>query len=303
MTNKRSGRLLNFARIFFAVLIVAVFTAGSYSGTVRADTGPKRSITITISNPPSEPYYFALVHKNAYKGDINNHYMDHIKEEDAWIRELFYNYDEDGYGLFFYAGSTSSIRSSEDEIRDGVVRYNYMVPSSFKVIVITKKGEVTVSDEITVKAFHSECAYDYETNTIKEVYKPDFDATYFVEILIYLSITIEIEGLLLFAFRLFNKKNIKKFLLINLITQGMLFVFNTVSRLVFFVMLNHFQIWLCMEVVITAIEMIFYSKQLVNKQGSVSVARNLIYGFVANLVSAFIDLPIVLIMMFLKNTM
>ena len=302
MTRKRSGRLMAFARCFFAALIVALLFAGSFSGTVRADTAPKRSITIEISNPPDEPYYFALLEKTSYKADINYHY-DHVREEDAWIRELFYNYDEDGYRLFIYAGSTNSIRSSEDQMHDGIVKYNYMVPSTFKVIVITRKGEVTVSDPVTVKAFHSECTYDFKSNTIKEVYKPDFDVTYFIEIIIYLSITVEIEGFLLFAFRLFNKKNLKRFIFINLVTQGLLMAFNTVSRLVFVVMLNHFQIWLCMEVVITAIEMIYYSKRLVNKQGKVSVKRNLIYGFVANLVSAFIDLPIVLIMMFLKNTM
>lgn len=291
----------NFTRRILAASIVAFIIVTFFSRVVMADTGPKRSIEIKILNAPTEPYYVALVMPTEHVADINDpSRFDHIPEDHDWVREIFYDYNEDGYRLFTYAAGTNSIRYSgwQNDFYKGenMIDYNYMVPSTFKVMIVTESGEVTVSNEITPKIFHSRCEYDYSTNTLKEIYIPSFGPGFYIETALYLVITLVVEGLILLCFGLFRKKNLKYFLIVNVTTQFMLFVFNFLSRVFNVVLLNHYGLWLLMEVVIMVIETIWYCRKLVNKQGNVSKARNIFYAITANLISAFIDVPVLLIM-------
>ena len=289
-----------------AIAMTAFILVSSFARIVCADTGPKRSIEIKILNAPTEPYYVALVMPTKYVADINDvSRFDHIPEDHDWVREIFYEYDEDGFRLFTYAGGTNSIRYSgwDSDFYKGenTVEYGYMVPSTFKVMVVTESGEVTVSNEITAKIFHSRCEYDYSTNTLKEVYVPSFGPDFFIETVLYLANTLIVEGIVLLCFGLFRKKNLKYFFIVNLTTQFMLFVYNFLSRLFITVLMNHFALWIVMEAVILAVETIWYCKKLVNKQGDVSKVRNIFYAITANLISAFIDVPILLIMAIVRN--
>ena len=291
----------NFTKRMFAASLVAFIIVTLFSRVVMADTGPKRSIEIKLINPPTEPYYVAIVCPTKYVADINDVSRgDRIPEDHDWVREIFYDYNEDGYRLFTYAGGRNSIKYSE-EPRDfysgeNMIDYGYMVPSTFKVMIVTESGEVTVSNEITPKIFHSRCIYNYSTNTLNEIIIPSFGPGFYIETALYLVITLVVEGLILLCFGLFRKKNLKYFLIVNVTTQFMLFVFNFLSRVFNVVLLNHYGLWLLMEVVILVIETIWYSRKLVNKQGNVSKARNIFYAITANLISAFIDVPVLLIM-------
>ena len=144
----------NFIKRFIAALLVAFIFVAFFSRIVMADTGPKRSIDVKIINAPAEPYFVALVMPTEYVADINDkHRYDHIPEDHDWIREIFYEYNEDGFRLFTYAGGTNSIKYSEypgDFYKgENTISYGYMVPSTFKVMIVTESGEVTVSNEIT----------------------------------------------------------------------------------------------------------------------------------------------------------
>lgn len=289
----------NFIKKFTAVSLIAFIFVTFFSRVVMADTGPKRSITVKILNAPTEPYYVALVCPTDYVGDINSKNRgDYLPEDHDWVREIFYEYNVDGYRLFCYAGQHNSIKYSEDDFDfhegENIIRYNYMVPSTFKVMIVTESGEVTVSNEITAKIFRSKCEYDYAKNTLKEVYVPSFGTDFYVETAWYLGITLVVEGIVLLCFGLFRKKNLKYFLIVNLTTQFLLFVYNFLSRLFIIILMNHYVLWIVMEVIITVIETIWYSKKLVKKQGDVSKVRNIIYAITANLISAFIDVPILL---------
>ena len=110
-----------------------------------------------------------------------------------------------------------------------------------------------------------------------------------------------VEGIILLCFGLFRKKNLKYFLIVNIATQFLLFVYNFLSRLFVPVFKNHFTLWIIMEIVIMVIETIWYSKKLVNKQDKVSMVRNIFYAITANLISALIDLPVLLIMALMRN--
>ena len=296
----------SFIKRFTAVSLIAFIFITFFSRTVMADMGPKRSIEIKILNAPTEPYYVALLEPTKYVADINDvSRFDHIPEDHDWVREIFYEYDEDGFRLYTYAGGHNSIMytgwHSDFYKGENIISYGYMVPSTFKVMIVTESGEVTVSNEITAKKFHSTCEYDYATNTLNEVMIPSFGPDFFVETALYLHITLVVEGIVLLCFGLFRKKNLKYFLIVNLTTQFMLFVFNLISRIFVEVLIKHFALWLVMEVVIAGIETIWYSKKLVKKDGTVSKGRNIIYAITANLISAFIDVPVLLIMAYIRT--
>ena len=296
----------NYIKRFITASLAALIFVAFFSRMVMADTGPKRSIEIKIINPPAEPYYVALVMPTEHVANINdtNRY-DHIPEDHDWVREIFYEYNEDGFRLFTFAGGTNSIKYSGEHIDfykgENIVRYGYMVPSTFKVMIVNESGEVTVSNEVTAKIFHSRCEYDYSTNTLKEVYVPSFGSDFFIETVLYLAITLVVEGIILLCFGLFRKKNLKYFLIVNITTQFLLFIYNFLSRLFIVVLKNHFALWLVMEVVILVIETIWYSNKLVKKQGDVSKVRNIIYAITANLVSAFFDVPVLMFMGIMRN--
>lgn len=285
----------------FTVMALILLCISSLSRLVLADMGPKRSIAVTIKNPPSEPYYVALLMPGNRPSDPDSYYRYvHVRDEDENIKDIFFNYEEDGFVLFSYAGGSCSIEYSEDMRKADSVEYNYMVPSTFKVIVVTKSGDVTVSDEITAKAFHAEFEFDYSKNTLNE---EKLDSMYSknlaIESLVFCGITLFVEGIILLCFGLFRKKNIIRFLVANLITQTLLFGFNLSSVFVESIWMNYPIAWLIVEALITVIELLIYCKSLVRKDGTVSVKRNIFYAILANVISAFIDIPIIFIARFL----
>ena len=107
----------NYIKRFITASLAALIFVAFFSRMVMADTGPKRSIEIKIINPPAEPYYVALVMPTEHVANINdtNRY-DHIPEDHDWVREIFYEYNEDGFRLFTYAGGTNSIKYSGEHI-------------------------------------------------------------------------------------------------------------------------------------------------------------------------------------------
>ena len=266
---------------------------------VHADTGPKRSIMISVRNMPGEPYYFAILREGtAYHSPDAGHEI--LEEGDEWIADLFYDYDEDGYCLFTYGGGASSIRYSETQINEyGTIGYSYMVPRTFKVMIVTGSGKVTVSEPLTVKAFNSVCVYDYADNSLVEG-TAALSAPFFIESAFCLLITLFVEGLILLFFGLFRGKNLPHFLVVNLITQMLLFGFNLLSVWFLSIYAHYILFWFLVEAMITVLEVFWYRSRLVNKRGEVQRTRNVWYGIVANLVSMSIDLPIVIFMVVMR---
>ena len=289
-----SGKnVLRNSLILFLVILMCVVMLGSV---VRADSGPKAAVNITISNPPSEPYYIALLetYDNRAAG-IDRKYV-HVEKEDYQIADMLFEYEEDGFYLYCYGGGASSIFYSENMNVKDFVNYHYMVPSTFKVVIVTKSGDIRVSNAITRKAFDADCRYDYLNNTLEEVnvynnYIPRLIA----ESAIYLGITLVVEGLILLCFGLFRLKNLIPFVIINVVTQALLFGFNAGARYWEPVFPYYFWMWIGMEFIILVIELLWYRNRLRNKKDKVSALRNTLYCITANVVSACIDIPVLII--------
>ena len=95
----------------------------------------------------------------------------------------------------------------------------YGVPETYRILMVTASGETFLSDVLTRRTLQSSVTVDWTAKTAKPPlqsvgYLLQFAATFVPTILI------ELVVLLLFGFKL--KENWKPFLLVNLVTQGLL---------------------------------------------------------------------------------
>lgn len=279
--------------IFFLAALICVVSIRSF---VRADSGPKASINITIGNPPSGTYYVALLENRDSRPAVNDRSYTGVADDDHRIADMLYEYEEDGFCLYCYGGGVSSLTSSERMGVPDFINYHYMVPSTFKVVIVTPDGNMKVSNAVTRKAFDAEFIYDYAGNTLTEVnVYNNYIPRLLAESAICLGITLILEGLLLLCFGLFRLKNLIPFVIINLVTQALLFGFNAGARYWEPVFPYYFWMWLGMEFIILVIELLWYRNKLRTKKDKVSPLRNSLYCITANVVSACIDIPVLII--------
>ena len=277
---KKSTRLI--ATVIIAIIVFMISFVPVY-----ADFGPKPSITITIKNPPDDTYYVALLHKaKPY----------HWHEEEVDER---YEYYVDGYSIFESPVGTN-IKESNAE---GRYVFSYMVPDTFKVLVVTSDGKEYVSNEITAFAFDSECIYDMSTGVLKENVITVRNVTKVsVRFLICFVLTVAMEAFVMLMFSLTYHKNFNYLLIINVITQILL---NVVTILTLKMHLGGGRMnligWLATEIAIIIIESVYYCKRLKHKDGEIHSVRNVIYGVVANIFSLLIEVPAFFIVSFITG--
>jgi len=185
-----------------------------------ADTGPSPSLKITIKNPPPERYCFDLLIKVE---DISDERKDRLarKTDDRMIQGLYEYTDEGWYpainGGFYYNGIYRLFGNGEGEAyqSDIIIRS----PDEFKIIIVTESGEILVSNLITKKNFFSEVVFNAQTGRASEN-----RGNGFAHYPLTLMVTLVIEGLILLLFRFRLRDNWKPFLLVNIGTQGLLYI-------------------------------------------------------------------------------
>lgn len=264
-----------------AVLFAAIIVCTAFCVPVSADVGPKPSIKVRIKNPPDTTYHVALLT-----------YLSREPSQEEMER-IYGKYHDNGYYLF----RSPVGRNIQDSNESGIYRFHYMVPSEFKVIVVTDDGKIYVSNnEIARKAFHTECTFDIQTGVLKEDFITGYNVKrYAVSAAVCFIVTIASEMIALLWFRLSFKKCLKHFFLINIITQVFL---NVVT-----IFINNIWVWAAAEVVIITVESLYYRKRLITRNGELFPKRNVCYGIVANLFSLFQELPLLLIVnLFLMYT-
>ena len=298
MEDKKTVCYKDSYRKLLAVLMSVMIIITGVSSVVHADTSAKPETTITVINAPQEEYYIALLtgegtHVSGFTPDKTL-----SDKENEVIKTIEEYEDTDGYRLF--SNFSKYYRHSNKDNRYFFYGQGGVLPKTYKIMIVTLNGEVTVSPAIRQKAFWAKMTYDHSANTITE----DYNGVYtrcIPWVFVFFFITLFNEGLILLAFNLFRKKNLRPFLIINIITQFILNVINIVWYLSGAAG-KYFLAWIAAEVVITVIEALCYSKKLIRKDGSVSVKRNVIYAVTANLVSALADLPVFLFMLLLPAT-
>lgn len=262
------------------IIILMVFCIILLIPTIAfADVGPKPNIKIEAINMPDEICYMDLLVEVKTKDDTYEEFL--TDEYDQEMISILSSYDVGGWSAAIVNREYIVFDDIRCKIDQGLctMNFGYMPPDTFKIIVVTKSGEIRTSNVIETKAFDSTIDYDYDTGIASErsvvsEYLPNFFVTLFLTLLI--------EGSLFLAFRFGFKKYWGLVLGVNIVTQIVLhaaILFGMLTGGIFFAVI----LYILAEVVIIVGETIVYAFLLKTKP----VLARVGYAITANLLSLF----------------
>ena len=285
--------------------ILLLLTAMLLTVSALADSGPKAQLTVKVENAPSEPYYLDLLEKGDYQGhtygsgDGDDTYSgldwsyseEEIAALDDELLDALRAAVPEGWHACTAQGTNGApmwgdlIGSDAGGVRLHSFRY-HGVPDTYRIILVTKSGESWVSDTLHRATLQSSATVDWAAKTAAA---PSAGVAYALQFLCMLLPTLLIEGVLLYVFGYRSKKSWKRFLLVNLITQGGFAVYLAVT------VLNHgvsgwsLLFYIPIELVITLAEVLL-DRWLLTEKGK---GRAMGYAIVANIHSATVGLLLI----------
>ena len=285
--------------------ILLLLTAMLLTVSALADSGPKAQLTVKVVNAPSEPYYLDLLEKGDYQGhtygsgDGDDTYSgldwsysgEEIAALDDELLDALRAAVPEGWHACTAQGTNGApmwgdlIGSDAGGVRLHSFRY-HGVPDTYRIILVTKSGESWVSDTLHRATLQSSATVDWAAKTVSV---PPAVVAYALQFLCMLIPTLLIEGVLLYVFGYRSKKSWKRFLLVNLITQGGFAVYLAVT------VLNHgvsgwsLLFYIPIELVITLAEVLL-DRWLLTEKGK---GRAMGYAIVANIHSATVGLLLI----------
>ena len=265
-----------------------------------ADSGPKPQLTVRVENAPQEPYYLDLLAEGDWNesGESSNDGVDwsyHGKEDTldpALLTSLRDNVPA-GWHACVAQGTTGAPMWGElyaegtDAFGNDRHVFGYHgVPSTYRIILVTESGKVWISDTLERKVLQSSVTVHWSDDTEHTtVTVPSTVTGFLLQFLATLVPTLLIEGILLLLFQYSWKQNWKAFLLVNLVTQGVLAAASSVLNLQNGAALwNYFLFLLPMEAVVLLIELYLYAGR--GLLSGHSKGRAALYTVAANLASA-----------------
>ena len=281
-------------------LICALLMSLALTTFAFADSGPKPQLTVRVENAPQEPYYLDLLAEGDWNESGESSYdgVDwsyHGKEntlDPALLTSLRDNVPA-GWHACVAQGTTGApiwgelYAEGTDAFGNDLHVFGYHgVPSTYRIILVTESGKVWISDTLERKVLQSSVtvhwADDAESTTVTV---PSTVTGYLLQFLATLVPTLLIEGILLLLFQYSWKQNWKAFLLVNLVTQGVLAAASSVLNLQNGAALwNYFLFLLPMEAVVLLIELYLYAGR--GLLSGHSKGRAALYTVAANLASA-----------------
>jgi len=283
-------------RFWCVVMLLAVMVLP-----VRADTGPKPSVNITVEHLDDQPCYVTLLstvystgpHSSVYRPGEDgkrsgepygtpSYYGD---GSDYGIHLAFRAYeDTDPEGLYFL--------QTYGQVTDGTYRWGYYPPERFKILLYFPESEsFAVTDSLCERyAFHSYYTVDLAGVDLKPgavttglTAVASYDHTWeLVSLMARIVITVALELLVAWMFGLRRKGQMLCILLVNLVTQVGL---NVALNLHVYYNGSGFLLmcYLMMELAVLAVETMAYRLWLPGEKKTVGAAFR--YAFAANLVS------------------
>ena len=258
-------------RILALLCLSAIFLTVS----ALADSGPKPLLTVRVENAPEEGYYLDLVAEGEYEGHS-------------------YGSGESEYSGIDWSYSDEEAAALDTELLDALraaVPEGYHactaegtggVPDTYQILIAAKNGDTYLFPPCTRTALQSSVTVDWET---KSVEVPPAWIGYVLQFLCTLLPTLVIEGVVLVLFGFSWKQNRKPFLLVNLVTQGALAVYFSVTAVQSGVGWWYFFLLIPAEIVIAFVEGGLYTRLLTGSR-----RRAFAYGITANLCSALLGL-------------
>ncbi len=267
----------SFSVVVILVVFVSVLFPCLFSRSVQADSGPKPSITLEVTNAPKD-YYIALLGRKGkdHWGENSELKLNEVTQDkvEAYLKDFQYDM------WYFYESPLGDnlFRCNEE----GRYHFWYNVPNPFRVILIDRNGDVYLSDSISQWEYNVECTFDVRKGTLDE-HRVGSIAKRAGLILCHYGITLVIEILLLLGFYPLNKKNLFWVWIANTITNIPLNLFLLHAKLgteiTFF--------WLTFEIIIIFLEDFIYQARLIDRNGKKSGKKAFGYSVLANIMSAF----------------
>ena len=282
------------------VLVCALLASLALTTFAFADSGPKPQLTVRVKDAPQELYYLDLLAEGDWDAKdtdsddgIERNYYGKEDTLDPDLLALLRENVPEGWHACVAQGTAGApiwgelYAESTDASGNDLHIFGYHgVPSTYRILLVTQSGKVWLSDELERRVLQSSVtvhwADDIENTTVTV---PSTVAGYLLQFVATLVPTLLIEGILLLLFQYSWKQNWKAFLLVNLLTQGLLAVASSsvtahsgVSGWYIFFF------FLPAELVVMLVEVFLYSgRSLLTGH---SKGRAALYAVTANLASA-----------------
>lgn len=282
-------------------LTLASLAAVLLTVSALADSGPKPLLTVRVENAPEEGYYLDLVAEGEYEGHtygsgeseysgidwsysdeeaaaLDTELLDALR---AAVPEGYHACTAEGTGGAPMWGELEGTPTGRQGESLHTFRY-FGVPDTYQILIATKNGDTYLFPPCTRTALQSSVTVDWAD---KSVEVPPAWIGYVLQFLCTLLPTLVIEGAVLVLFGFSWKQNRKPFLLVNLVTQGALAVYFSVTAVQSGVGWWYFFLLIPAEVVIAFVEGGLYTRLLTGSR-----RRAFAYGITANLCSALLGL-------------
>lgn len=224
-------------------LVCALLASLALTTFAFADSGPKPLLIVRVKDAPQEPYYLDLLAEGDWGAEDGNR-IDGIdwnydgKEDtlDPDLLALLRDNVPAGWHACVAQGTTGApiygelYSENTDASGNALHRFGYVgVPSTYRIILVTESGKVWVSDILNRRVLQSSVTVNWSDDTSAvTVSVPSTIPGYLLQFVATLVPTLLIEGIILLLFQYSWKQNWKAFLLVNLITQGLLAIASSV---------------------------------------------------------------------------
>ena len=282
-------------------LTLASLAAVLLTVSALADSGPKPLLTVRVENAPEEGYYLDLVAEGEYEGHtygsgeseysgidwsysdeeaaaLDTELLDALR---AAVPEGYHACTAEGTGGAPMWGELEGTPTGRQGESLHTFRY-FGVPDTYQILIATAGGDTYLFPPYPRTALQYSVTVDWET---KSVEVPPAWIGYVLQFLCTLLPTLVIEGVVLVLFGFSWKQNRKPFLLVNLVTQGALAVYFSVTAVQSGVGWWYFFLLVPAEIVIAFVEGGLYTRLLTGSR-----RRAFAYGITANLCSALLGL-------------
>ena len=219
--------------------VYALLTSLALTTFALADFGPKPQLTVRVENAPQELYYLDLLAEGDWDAEdtdsddgIERSYYGKEDTLDPDLLALLRENVPEGWHACVAQGTTGApiygelyAESTDASGNDLHVFAYHGVPSTYRIILVTESGKVWVSEALERRVLQSSVTVHWADDTENTtVTVPSTVTGYLLQFLATLVPTLLIEGILLLLFQYSWKRNWKTFLLVNVLTQGLLAV-------------------------------------------------------------------------------
>lgn len=204
---------------FGKCFVLCCLFAALLSQTALANSAPPDyRVAVKVVHGPEEPYYLDLLEQLGETVRVRD--GKGPEGLDPALESMMRQAVPEGWQACTLSDDNSYSFSGDAAGENGVhIFHGWDMPSEFRILIVTRSGESWVSEPMEREVLNSFIKVDWKAGTARITPKWISVGAQFLSTLLP---TLVIEGLFLIAFGLASKRNWLVFLMVNLVTQGVL---------------------------------------------------------------------------------